>query len=282
MSMPWFRVAPIVGRIPHLVGSEIWYEGYNHEAAPAHFEQEANILNARPAGQWPRLTVTLLDARITSATIGTPSPIDAVEVDVLVSVSNPDPVWTDQHNGPSRQLLGFAIGYLHEHPTKTWALNGDGGGPNVVIDWTIERKPFDQNLMDETFQAARVPLMPAVAYTVRVVQTAPVAGKPKWPDKWKAQKRGMLVGAEGLRAAEDYAAANSTQLVWADDLVDDAAALAALAAEGWILAFHGTALLADEKVDRKRVTALPPGALVVGHTDTAKQFDRAGLPTLQP
>jgi hypothetical protein len=285
MSMPWFRVAPIAGRVPHLIASEINYEGYNHDAAPAHFDYEANILNTRPAGKWPRLTVTLLDARITSSTIGTPGnalPVDAVEVDVLVSVSNPDPVWTDQNNELSRQLLGFAIGYLHGHPTKSWALTGGGGGSNVVIEWTIERKLFDQTLMDETFEAARVPLMPAVAYTARVVQTAPVTMKPKWPDSWKAQQRGMLVGADGMQAAEDYASANKTSLVWADELAGDAKALAALVADGWIVALHDTALTAAEKVDRARVAALPPGVLVIAHADRAKQFDRAGLPTLQP
>jgi len=285
MSMPWFRVSPIVQLVPYLIGSEINYAGYNHEAAPAHFDVEANILNARPAGKWPRLTVTLIDARITSTTIGTagnPPPVDVVEVDVLVSVSNPDPVWTDQSNGLSRQLLGFAIGYLHEHRVKTWALNGGGGGPNVVIDWTIERKPFDQMLMDETFQAARVPLMPAVAYTVRVVQTAPITINPKWPDTWKANNRGMLVGVEGMRAAEDYAAANKAPLVWADELAGDPKALAALVADGRIVALHDTALIAEEKVDRTRVAALPSGVLVVAHADRAKLLDRAGLPTLQP
>jgi hypothetical protein len=285
MSMPWFRAAPIVARVPHLIGSEIGYEGYNHDAAPAHFEREANILNTRPAGQWPRLTVTLLDARISSATVGTPGnppPVDAVDVDVLVSVSNPDPVWTDQHNGLSRQLLGFAVGYLHEHPVKAWALNGGGGGSNVVIEWTIERKPFDQALMNETFLAARVPLMPAVAYTVRVVQTAPVTFTPNWPDRWKASQRGMLVGADGMRAAVEHAAANKAPLVWGDDLVGDGEALAALAADGWILAFHDTALLVEGKADRQSVASLPPGALVVGHPDRVKLFARSGLPVLQP
>ena len=285
MSIPWFRAAPIVARVPHLIGSEIGYEGYHHDAAPGHFEHEANILNTRPAGQWPRLTVTLLDARLVSSTVGTPGdppPIDAVEVDVLVSVSNPDPVWTDQHNGLSRQLLGFAIGYLHEHPTKTWALNGGGGGSNVVIEWTIERAPFDQALMNATFLAARVPLMPAVAYTARVVQTSPNTFTPQWPGTWEASANGMLVGAEGMRAAEEHAAANKTPLVWADDLVGDAVALAALTAEGRILAFHDTAFLVDDKVDRKRVAALPPGALVIGHADRLKLFGRSGLPVLTP
>lgn len=284
MSMPWFRVAPIVGRVPRLIGSEIDYAGYNHDAAPAHFEHEANILNSRPAGQWPRLTVTLLDARLTSGTIGTPGdppPVDAVEVDVLVSVSNPDPVWTDQHNGLSRQLLGFAVGYLHEHPVKTWALNGGGGGSNVVIEWTIERRPFDQALMNQTFLAARVPLMPAVAYTARVVQTAPTTVKPNWPGSWTSAN-GLLAGADGMRAAEAYAAANRAPLVWADDLVGDAAALSALAEEGWILAVHDTAFLVDDKVDRKRVAALPPGALVVAHSDRVSLFARSGLPVLEP
>lgn len=280
MSIPWFRAAPILARVPHWIGDQITYEGYNHAAAPAHFEYEANILNSRPAGQWPRLTVTLLDARLSSGTIGTP--IDAIDVDVLVSVSNPDPVWTDQHNGLSRQLLGFAIGYLHEHPKKTWALTGGGGGPNVVIDWTIERKPFDQGLMNETFVAARVPLMPAVAYTARIVQTSPNTFKPQWPAKWEAATSGMLIGAEGMRAAQDFAAANKTSLVWADDLVGDAGALAALTAEGWVLAFHDTAFLVGDKVDRKRVAALPPGALVVGHADRVKLFARSGLPVLEP
>jgi hypothetical protein len=283
MSMPWFRAAPIVGRVPHLIGSAIGYEGYNHDAAPGHFEHEANILNSRAAGQWPRLTVTLLDARISSGTIGSPGdppPVDAVEVDVLVSVSNPDPVWTDQHNGLSRQLLGFAMGYLHEHPTKTWALTGGGGGPNVVVDWAIERKPFDLSLMNETFLAAKVALMPAIAYTARVVQTSPSTVKPKWPNRWDASARGLLVGAEGMRAAEQYAAANHAPLVWADELVGDAAALAALAADGWIVALHDTALLSDGKADRGRVGALPPGTLVVGHADRVRHFARAGLPVL--
>lgn len=285
MSMPWFRAAPIVARVPHLIGSEIGYEGYNHDAAPAHFDHEANILNTRPAGQWPRLTVTLLDARLTSSAVGTPGdppPVDAVEVDVLVSVSNPDPVWTDQHNGLSRQLLGFAIGYLHEHRTKTWALNGGGGGSNVVIEWTIERKPFDQALMNGTFAAARVPLMPAVAYTARIVQTSPTTFKPQWPGKWEAFRNGMLVGAEGMRAAEEYAAANHAPLVWADDLVGEEAALAALTSEGWILAFHDTAFLVDDKVDRKRVATLPPGALVIGHADRVAVLTRSRLPVLEP
>jgi hypothetical protein len=285
MSMPWFRVAPIVARVPHLIGTQIGYEGYNHDAAPGHFEHEANILNTRPAGQWPRLTVTLLDARITSSTVGTPGdppPVDAVEVDVLVSVSNPDPVWTDQHNGLSRQLLGFAIGYLHEHPTKTWALGGGGGGSDIVIEWTIERRPFDQALMNATFLAARVPLMPAVAYTARVVQTSPTTVKPQWPGKWAASQNGMLVGAEGMRAAEEYAAANKARLVWADDLIDDDAALAGLAADGWILAFHDTAFLVEDKVVRKRVAALPSGALVIGHADRAALFARSRLPVLEP
>jgi hypothetical protein len=285
MSMPWFRAAPIVAFVPRVIGSQITSEGWSHDAAPSHFEDEANILNTRPAGKWPRLTVTLLDARISSGTIGTPDnppPIDAVEVDVLVSVSNPDPVWNDQSNEMSRRLLGFAMGYLHEHRVKAWALNGGGGAPGVVVEWTIERKPFDQSLMNETFLAARVPLMPAIAYTVRVVQTAPITIKTKWPDSWKASKNGMLVGAEGMRAAEAYAAANKTRLVWADELVGDATALAALADEGWILAFHDTAFLVEDKVDRTRVAALPTGALVIGHAGRAKLFTRSGLPALAP
>jgi hypothetical protein len=285
MSMPWFRAAPIVAFVPRSIGSQIALEGWSHDAAPAHFEDEANILNVRPAGKWPRLTVTLLDARISSSTIGTPDnppPIDAVEVDVLVSVSNPDPVWNDQSNGLQRQLLGFAMGYLHEHRVQAWALNGGGGGANVVVEWTVERKPFDQSLMNETFLAARVPLMPAIAYTVRVVQTAPITINPKWPDTWKASKNGMLIGAEGMRAAEDFAAKNKTRLVWADELVGDASALAGLAAEGWILAFHDSAFLVGDKVDRSRVAALPPGALVIGRAERVKLFSRTGLAVLEP
>jgi hypothetical protein len=285
MSMPWFRAAPIVAFVPRGIGNQIEYEGYSHEAAPDHFEFETNILNSRPAGKWPRLTVTLLDARLSSSSAGqpgTPAPIDAVEVDVLVSVSNPDPVWTDQHNEPSRRLLGFAMGYLHEHPTKSWAFNVDGGGPNVVIAYTVERKPYDQTLMNSTFVAARVPLMPAIAYTARVVQTAPITINPKWPDSWKAAGRGMLVGEPGLRAAEAFATANHTSLVWADELASDGDALAALVAEGWIVALHDAALLVEGKADRKRVAAVPPGVLVVGYGDRATLLERSGLPVLKP
>jgi hypothetical protein len=285
MSMPWSRAASLVYLVPRWIGIDVWYEGYNHEAAPGHFEFETNILNARPAGKWPRLTVTLLDARVVSETLATPgqpAPFDVLEVDVLVSVSNPDPVWTAQSNDASRQLLGFALGYLHQHPKKNWALAGPGGGPNIVFQVNTERKPYEQDLMNSTFEAAQVALMPAIAYTGRVVQVAPSGVKPSWPSKWKAQAKGMLVGADGMRAAEDFAAANNTQLVWADELVDDGTALAALAAEGWIVAVHDSVLLVDEKVDRKRAAALPPGALVIGRAENAKLFDRAGLPTLPP
>lgn len=284
MSIPWFRVAPIAEFVPRGIGSQIEFAGHNHEAAPDHFEFESNILNTRPAGRWPRLTVTFLDARLTSSTLPSPGQtpsIAAVEVDVLVSVSNPDPVWSDKTNGLSVRLLGFALGYLDAHPTKAWALTGGGGGPNVVIEWTLERSPYDQALMNSTFQAAQVPLMPALAYTVRVVQKSPSGVVPAWPEKWTSP-RGTVVGAEGLAAAEALAAAHKAPLVWADELVGDAAALVALRADGWVVAIHDGALLVDDKVDRARVNSIPPGVLVVGHVDRAKALNRAGLPTLTP
>lgn len=283
--MEWFRAAPIAALVPRLLGTEILYDSDDYPGAPDHFEVEGNILNTRPPGKWPRLTVTLFDVRLVSTTMPAPGDlpeIDAVEVDVLLSVSNPDAVWTDQHNESSRRLLGYAIGYLHAHPKKSWALNGDGGGPNVVIDWDVQRLPMEPALVNGFFVAARVPLMPAVAYRVRVTQVAPLKLNPNWPGDWGLSKVALLTGAGSRAAAEEYAASNKRPLVWADELAGDPAALDALAAAGHILAFHELALAPGGKVDRVRVDALPAGSVVLGRDPKlSSALKRAGLPVVE-
>lgn len=256
-AMDWSHVAPITAFVPRGIGSAIAYDGTL--GAPAHWDREANILNSRPSGQWPRLTVTVYDVSVVEglAEGGKPAPLTGVDVRVLVSVSNPDPVWTDQTNESPLRLLGYAVGYLEAHPVKSWSLGQDGGG-YLTIDWKVERIDLAPEVMNSFFVAARVPLMPAVAYRVHVEEPGPKAMKMPNPPDWGVASV-ALTGRGALAAAEAYAAANDRPLLWVDGAAD-ARGLAALAADGNILAFAADALRSGKGFD---VSALPAGSIVL-------------------
>lgn len=283
-TMPWYRFARIVGLVPRLIAQQFESAAWSHEAAPEHFEVEDGPLSDTPAGKWARLTFTMLDARIVLGNV-LPSPgqvagIAAAEIDILVSGSAPDPGWNQTSNEQSRLLVGFAIGWFHAHPVKTFAMNGPGGGPNVVIEITVAELPLTPELVNSTFIASEVRLQPNTAFRVTVVQTAPSTLQPSWPDKWKKFPLGVVVGSDGVQAVEDAAAAIGRPVVWADDVAADPERLDALVKAGYLVAITDTALLTDGKVEKERITRLPKGVVVVARPDRLAGLTRAGLKRL--
>jgi hypothetical protein len=287
--MDWLQVGTIVANVGWVLSTRL----SNAESdlgwkAPDHYDVSVHVIPTAIPSR-PTLNLFVHSVDLITGTGATPAPITGLDLFILMSVNDSHSSEKMSDNYRSRQVFGYGLAYLHEHPSYAWVTGGVSNGKawSAAISLQIQRVPLTAAEAEGFFVAGQAPMALSAAYRVTVQQVTAKKPSNQPPDGTSsaisgdtpisgssAISRGTAISAitggtasSRLTSATEFAARNGQPLVWASvsalrdaGVTDLGAHFEFLAAQGHVLAFRDDDLKLGRRID---LDVIPRGSVVV-------------------